>query len=103
MDGDTTAVLIRALVKAGDCSVAITVGRGFLSAFGRIEPVAVPVQLGMGVSPARLGVIMGKPRTNSVFAHPALGTHCRDLVWSVLCPDEDGRARKERRAATCRL
>ena len=47
-DGDTTAVLIRALVKAGDCPRAITVGRGFLSAFGRIEPVAVPVQLALG-------------------------------------------------------
>jgi tetratricopeptide (TPR) repeat protein len=47
-DGETAAVLIRALVKSGDCPRAITVGRGFLAAFGRIEPVAVPVQLALG-------------------------------------------------------
>ena len=47
-DGETAAVLIRALVKTGDCPRAITVGRGFLAAFGRIEPVAVPVQLALG-------------------------------------------------------
>jgi tetratricopeptide (TPR) repeat protein len=47
-DGDAAALLIRNLVKAGDCQRAITVGRGFLAAFGRIEPVAVPVQLALG-------------------------------------------------------
>ena len=47
-DGGAVALLIRSLVKAGDCGRAITIGRGFLAAFGRIEPVAVPVQLALG-------------------------------------------------------
>lgn len=47
-DGDAAALLIRNLVKTGDCPRAESFGRGFLAAFGRIEPAAVPVQLALG-------------------------------------------------------
>ena len=50
-DGDAMARLIRSLSKMKACDKAIMLGRGFLSRFENLEPVAVPAQLRAGTGP----------------------------------------------------